>query len=305
MANHHELWDSEAEARVLESRINGFWNLDYFENVILPLLNLKPGDNVLDVGAGNGALTLLLARLFPDVRFVGVDITPSLVEDARQQAQNLGIKNVEFQEGNALELPFEANSFDASVCQTVLMHLSDPAKAVMEMSRVLKPEGTFFAAEYHVLNYDKPVESASPVSNLEEEITISRFIQLLLHGYRASGQGDMKVGGRVPFLATAAGLNVVDVRINDRIPYAFPPYRKAAEQTALTELQAWEGLIKDANYRSWLVGMMTAAGGTEADVDAFLQILPAHHPETFNKNSQYAFVWLLNPVLLVTIARKG
>lgn len=304
MANQNELWASDAEARVLENRIYGFWNEDYFKNVLLPLLNLKAGNRVLDIGSGNGALTLLLARNLPEVYFTGVDITPALIEDAKQQAQKLGVQNVEFQEGNALQLPFDDNYFDTTVCQTLLMHLPEPAKAVMEMSRVLKQGGTFFAAEFHILNYDKPVESELPVASLEEEITISRYIQMLNHGYRSSGQGDLKMGGRVPFLAVKAGLNIVDIRINDRVPHAFPPYRKPSEEMALTELQGWETLVKDPAYRSWLIGMMAAVGGTESDVDKLLELLPSHSADVFDKHSKFAFIWLLNPVLLITIARK-
>jgi 2-polyprenyl-3-methyl-5-hydroxy-6-metoxy-1,4-benzoquinol methylase len=85
-SNHNELWESDAEARLLETRLNGFWNQDYFTRVLLPLLNLQPGSEVLDVGAGNGALTLLLARHLPDVHFTGIDITAALVEEAKQQA---------------------------------------------------------------------------------------------------------------------------------------------------------------------------------------------------------------------------
>lgn len=304
MASQHELWESDAEARMLENRINGFWNPDYFSNVLLPLLNFKAGDKVLDVGSGNGALTLLLARNLPDVQFTGVDITKALVEDARQQAQKLNLGNVAFQEGNALQLPFENNHFDATVCQTVLMHLADPTKAILEMSRVLKTGGTFLAAEFHLLNYDKPVESDLPVSSVEDDIAISRYIQLLIHGYRASGQGDLKMGGRVPFLARKSGLSIVDMRINDRLPHAFPPYEKPSEHMALSELQGWENLIKDPAYRSWLTSAMVAGGGTEADADTFLKLLPSHDLSVVNGKGDFSFVWLLNPVLLITVARK-
>ena len=140
MASQHELWESDAEARVLENRINGFWNPDYFRNVLLPLSNIAAGDKVLDVGSGNGALTLLLARNLPDVYFTGVDITPALVEDARQHAQKLNVENVAFQEADALQLAFENDHFDARVCQTVLMHLADPAIANTDTWAVMQCE---------------------------------------------------------------------------------------------------------------------------------------------------------------------
>jgi ubiquinone/menaquinone biosynthesis C-methylase UbiE len=303
-SNHHELWESDAEARYLETRLNGFWNQDYLTRILLPLLDLRPGMRVLDVGAGNGAFTLLLARHLPGVHFVGVDITLSLVEEAKVQAQKLNIKNVEFWEGNALELPFEDEFFDSTVCQTLLIHLGDPAKAVAEMSRVLKRGGTFMAAEFHTLFPEMPIESGKHSKTIEEETAMGRYLQMLLHGYRKSGQGDMKIGGRVPFLARKAGLSVVDVRINDRVPHAFPPYNKPSEEAALGELQIFEALFKDAGYRAWLTGAITAGGGTEDDVDAFLKFFPSHSPEVFNRQGDFAFVWLLNPVLLITVARK-
>jgi hypothetical protein len=49
---------------------------------------------------------------------------------------------------------------------------------------------------------------------------------------------------------------------------------------------------------------MTAGGGSESDVDAFLQFFPSHPLETFHEQSNFAFLWLLNPILLVTVAQK-
>jgi ubiquinone/menaquinone biosynthesis C-methylase UbiE len=122
------------------------------------------------------------------------------VEDAKRLSQKLSIQNVEYMVGNALRLPFEDGSFDAAVCQTVLMHLPDPPKAVSEMSRVLKQGGIFMAAEYRLLTYDKPVESASHTYSPDEEIAINKYMQICLHGYRSSGHGDGKIGARVPSL---------------------------------------------------------------------------------------------------------
>ncbi len=301
---HETLWENEAETRMLENRLNGFWNADYFTKVLLPLLDLKPGSRVLDVGAGTGALTLLLARHNPQVQFIGIDLTAAMVADAKAQAQKLGLLNVEFEVGDALNLPYEDASFDAAVCQTVLIHLGDPAQAVQEMSRVIKPDGTFMAAEYHTLFVDLPIEANRLMPTSEEAVELGRLTQIILNGYRASGQGDIKLGGRVPFLAVDAKLSILTVRINDRVAYAFPPYNKPTEQLALTELQAWETLIRDPGYRTWLLSSMAAGGGTEADVDSLLNLLPKHGPEIFAEGTNFAFVWLINPVLLITIARK-
>jgi len=77
------------------------------EHVPLP----KSG-HALYVGAGTGALTILLARVLPQAKLVGVDFTPKILEDARAQAQALGVTNAEFQEGDALALPYADDSFD-------------------------------------------------------------------------------------------------------------------------------------------------------------------------------------------------
>ncbi|HKH59677.1 MAG TPA: class I SAM-dependent methyltransferase [Flavitalea sp.] len=298
------LAQSDAFAEMLENRMKGFWNTDYFEKIVLPQLDLKADDKVLDVGAGNGALTLLLARYFPDVHFTGIDITPALVEDGKKLTQKLDVQNVEFEVGDALQLPFADRSFDATVCQTVLMHVSNPAKAVSEMSRVLKQGGTFMAAEYHMLTYDKLVESAGHTYSLEEEIAIGRYIQYYINGYRTSGHGDLKIGARVPFFAVNAGLNIVDVRMNDRVPHAFPPYEHPSDRISLKDLQTWAKVIKDPSYRALLTATIVEGGGTEEDATALLALFPSHSSEVFNSKVDFAFVWVLNPVLLITVARK-
>ena len=296
-----ELWKSSAEADLLAGRAEGFWNLDYFECVLLPLLDLPSRARVLDVGAGNGALTFLLARLRPDLELTGIDLTAELVAAGNEEAAKRGLGNVKFSQGDALHLPFGEASFDAAVCQTLLVHLAEPARAVREMSRVLRPGGSFMAAEFHIINIDFPIDSASPTPYDIGET--ARYAKLLLHGYRLSGQGDLQVGARVPFIAMEAGLEVVDCRINDRLAHAFVPYRKASEQASLAEARSWAALFEDSGYRAWVETSMLAGGGTTEDVDEFLRLLPAHSRDGF-RNGDYSFVWLLNPVLTVTVARK-
>jgi ubiquinone/menaquinone biosynthesis C-methylase UbiE len=101
---------------------------------------LEPGWHVLDAGCGPGTITLGLARRTHPGRVVGVDAEDSQFEPAIAAAQHEGL-NVEFRKGNVYELPFEDRQFDAVFSHAVLEHLSDPARAVEEFRRVLKPGG--------------------------------------------------------------------------------------------------------------------------------------------------------------------
>lgn len=73
------LWGLSAVAETLKSRLETFWNADYLERIVLPLLDIPQGGLVLDVGSGYGVLTLLLARLRPDMDVMGVDLEPKVV----------------------------------------------------------------------------------------------------------------------------------------------------------------------------------------------------------------------------------
>jgi SAM-dependent methyltransferase len=297
-------WENDALARVLESRLAGFWNPDYLQRIVLPLLNLKPGARILDAGSGNGSLSFLLARFVPDAQIIGVDITPKLVTDAQTQAAALGLTNVEFYEGDVFHLQFADASFDAAVCQTLLIHLTDPAGAVREMCRVLSPGGRLLAAEYYTLNMEWPIDRQRPAVTDTEAADCARYTQMILNGFRNSGQGDLRSGGQVPFLAVEAGMEIVDVRINDRVPHAFPPYDKPMQRAARAQAQGTVATFADTQWRAWLTNVMISGGGSAADADGFLSMLPERQRASLASRADYSFLWLMNPVLLLTIAQK-
>jgi SAM-dependent methyltransferase len=299
------IWESKNEAKLLESRLAGFWNPDYLQRIILPMLNLKPGARVLDVGCGSGSLTFVLARLVPNIHIVGVDITPALVDAARARATEVGLTNVDFHEADARRLPFADSAFDSVVCQTALAFVTEPAGVVQEMSRVLAEGGTFMAAEYHTLNTEWPIDDERLDVTDTEAAESAKYLRLLICGFRKSGQGDLRIGGKVPFLARRAGLTVIDVRISDHVPHAFPPSPTDAQHAARAEARACVETYADVQWREWVTNAMTAGGGTSADVDRFLSLLLDRQRNSLSCEAEnYAFLWLINPVLLLTIAQK-
>lgn len=94
--------------------------------------------NLLDVGTGPGSISILLAGMGHQV--TAVDLSEQMLALACTNAKTCGV-SVDFRKGDAENLPFEDNSFDAVVNRWVLWTVPDPKAALREWTRVLKPGG--------------------------------------------------------------------------------------------------------------------------------------------------------------------
>jgi ubiquinone/menaquinone biosynthesis C-methylase UbiE len=107
---------------------------------LLQAARLQPGQRVLDVATGTGAAAEAAAAIVgPSGRVVGGDVSPNMLAIARENLQGLPVALQPF---DAHELPFPDGSFDAVLCQLGLMFFADPARALKEFLRVLRPEGS-------------------------------------------------------------------------------------------------------------------------------------------------------------------
>ena len=103
---------------------------------------IERGERVVDVGCGAGIDSLIAAKkVGPQGRVIGVDMTPSMLENARQAANEVGLANVEFRQGYAEALPIADGWADVVISNGVLNLMPDKSDALEEMSRVLKPGG--------------------------------------------------------------------------------------------------------------------------------------------------------------------
>lgn len=108
---------------------------------------LRPGERVIDVGCGTGAVTLRAARAVGSAgRVAGIDISREMLALARQAAANLGLHNVHVREGRAEAIPADDASADVVLASLSLMYAIDRAAAAREIARVLRPGGRFVAA---------------------------------------------------------------------------------------------------------------------------------------------------------------
>jgi ubiquinone/menaquinone biosynthesis C-methylase UbiE len=130
-------WQMDASApelyeRYLVPAITSVW-----ANDLLDRIAPQQGESLLDVACGTGVVARLAARRGHSGRLVGLDRNKAMLDVARTRSP--GIKWIE---GSALDLPFEASSFDIVACQLGLQFFPDRSLALQEMARVLRPGGT-------------------------------------------------------------------------------------------------------------------------------------------------------------------
>lgn len=114
------------------------------EELILKLIGPVSGKRVLDVGCGDGVLSVRLAQAGADV--TGLDYEPRMLVAARRRADAAGLK-VSLVEEDAQSLPFADSAFDIVVAVTVLCFVAEPVRAFHEMARVLRPGGRLVIGE--------------------------------------------------------------------------------------------------------------------------------------------------------------
>ena len=102
--------------------------------------SLPEGAKVLEVAFGPGYLAIEMARL-GRVRVTGLDISRTFVQIAGENARKAGV-DVDFHQGDAAVMPFDAETFDLIVCQAAFKNFVHPGSAMSEMHRVLRDGGT-------------------------------------------------------------------------------------------------------------------------------------------------------------------
>lgn len=147
-AEDQERLESVVAARQIDSadffgRVAAEWDTLrralFGEGFILPsLLSLLPcGWSVGDLGCGTGVVSELLAPVVS--RVIAVDREAAMLERAGRRLNGLG--NVELRQGDLTTLPIADGELDATMCVLVLHHVAEPAHALAEMRRVLRPGG--------------------------------------------------------------------------------------------------------------------------------------------------------------------
>lgn len=145
------MFGSIAHAYDLNNHVHSLWRDQAWRRLAVKTAAVAQGQAVLDVACGTGDLTFAFARRSKAGRVVGLDFTPEMLAVAERKLAKHRDDRVEFVQGDAQALPFEDASFDVVSIAFGIRNVQDPAKAVGEFARVLRPGGRLV-----VLEFDRP-----------------------------------------------------------------------------------------------------------------------------------------------------
>ena len=142
---------------------------------LLEMCELQPGQSLLNVGCGAGASSVYIYNQYA-CQVTAVDFKENMVESARKTARRRGLEGkITFRQADAQDLPFEDNSFDVVICESVNIFVPDRLKALGEYKRVLKPGGR--------LGLNEPIWVKQPSPELAEMIERYTGYDLALPAY--------------------------------------------------------------------------------------------------------------------------
>ncbi|GEM_PF-7121111 len=207
------------------------------------------GSNVssfLDVGCGVGFLTRLLHKIYPDAVGVGLDASPELIAMANSTNEASGIT---FSEGNVYEVNVEDDTYDLTACQTLFIHLASPQKALNEMRRVTKPNGTLLFIEPVIpgsgmLGYVPAVGAVK--KNLRDKLHQFDVTQKFSEGI------DMGIALKLPSLLLEVGATDVKVDSVNLVHFStesLPSAESPPETTSFDEFMLKLGYDKGAMHK--------------------------------------------------------
>jgi arsenite methyltransferase len=131
-------------ARVPEASVQSFAGVaNHFS-----LGRIEPGQVVLDLGCGAGTDLLIAAQMVgPEGRAIGVDMTPTMLDRARESAAEMGLENVELHQSLIESLPLPDHSVDVVISNGVIDLVPDKDAVFAEIDRVLRPGGRLQVAD--------------------------------------------------------------------------------------------------------------------------------------------------------------
>ena len=215
--------------------------------LLLEFSGASADDTVLDVACGGGLVVCAFAATVAHA--TGIDVTPAMLDHARNLAQQRGLRNVTFDQGDVTALPYADQSFSIVVSRFTFHHFPDPLRVLREMHRVCRPGGTVMVIDVQASSDPAKADAfnrmevlrdpshirAMPLTELQQLFSQASLPQPRVTAYELRDELENLLSRSFPnpgdadriralFAASAAddSLGIPIRREDDRIRYAYP-----------------------------------------------------------------------------------
>ncbi len=177
-------------------------------DAFISYLDVRPSDQVLEIGSGLGILAEAVARKASNGYAVGVEYSPQQLAKVHTTAENL-----RFVRGDGHKLPFADATFDLVYCRYLLEHVGEPGEVVREAHRVLKPGGRFCTQENNIL-----------INAFWPDCPTFNFVWEQFAVLQTQLGGDALIGKKLFPLLKRAGFERVELSLHPEVHWAGTEY---------------------------------------------------------------------------------
>lgn len=240
-------------------RVNETFGISRYKQKALELLNPKPGEDILDIGCGIGVGLRAIYDHTPTVKsLVGIDNSQTMIAHATALTpQDLLVdRAIMFQQGDAHNLSFEDERFDASYSDRTFQHLTQPHQAFREMVRVTKCGGSVIVADT-----DWSTLHLKGVSPETEEKIRSAYFNII---------ANPRMGGKLQRLFIENNLKDVEVFKESLELLDLQTLKDVLALEQSLNLASDNGLFSTTDVKRCLEEVQEAEGAVEASLDIFI-----------------------------------
>jgi len=261
----------EIYRRYLESK-------PWLKQLYTSFLNIKSGQKIVDVGCGTGDFTRHLARISNKrATILGIDSNEKSIHAAITDTKKARLsQTVSYKLGDVYKIPLEDGYADLTCCRTLLMHLTEPLKAIKEMARVTRTGGSVVALEGGKMGafYDPDDEEYSMLAE--------RAYEAWVNGIRKLEGKEFKIGEKLPGIFQKAGLSDIKAEVQADAWLYSDPRRRLSDVKA--ELRFDYSLFKERRRkdRKYLL----AGGLSNATITSYFNRLEARTKELLSSDEK-------------------